>query len=69
MIYLLEHKYCKASLSFQFVKNCDQAVADVLIQAKAETDLSLATWGMLISERSGEWITGQRRSVFVIWYQ
>ena len=38
MTYLLEHKYCEASLSFRLLKNCDRAVADVLAQAKAEVD-------------------------------
>ena len=41
MTYLLEHKYCEASLSFKFLKNGDRAVADVLIQAKAEVDFDL----------------------------
>ena len=41
MTYLLEHKYCKASHSFRFLKNCDQAIADVLIQAKTEIDFNL----------------------------
>ena len=39
--YLLEHKYCEASLSFRLLKNCDRAVADVLAQAKAEVDFDL----------------------------
>ena len=38
MTYLLEHKYCKASLTFKLFKNCDRAVADVLTQAKAEVE-------------------------------
>ena len=38
MTYLLEHKYCEASLSFQLLKNGDRAVADVLAQAKARVD-------------------------------
>ena len=38
MTYLLEHKYCEASLSFQLLKNGDRAVADVLAQAKAIVD-------------------------------
>ena len=33
--YLLKHKYCKANLSFQLLKNYDRAVAGVLAQAKA----------------------------------
>ena len=37
MIYLMEHKYCEASLSFQ-LKNGNQAVAEVLTQAKAKVD-------------------------------
>lgn len=39
--YLLEHKYCEASLSFQLLKNTDRAVADVLTQAKMEVDFDL----------------------------
>ena len=39
--YLLEHKYCEASLSFQLLKNRDRAVADVLSKAKAEMDFDL----------------------------
>ena len=38
MTYLLEHKYCEASLSFQLLKNGDRAVADVLAQAEARVD-------------------------------
>ena len=38
MTYLLEHKYCEASLSFRLLKNGDRAVAHVLAQAKAEVD-------------------------------
>ena len=34
MIYMLEHQYCEASLSFQWLKNKDRAVANVLVQAK-----------------------------------
>ena len=41
MTYLLEHKYCEASLSFKFLKNGDRAVADVLIQTKAAVDFDL----------------------------
>ena len=33
MTYLLEHKYCEASLSFWLLKNGDRAVANVLAQA------------------------------------
>ncbi len=36
MTYMLEHKYCDASLSFKLLKNSDRAVADVLSQAKKE---------------------------------
>ena len=41
MTYLLEHKYCEASLSFKFLKNHDRAVADVLVQAKDIIDFDL----------------------------
>ena len=44
MTYMLEHKYCESSLSFQSLKNTDRAVADVLTQVKSEVpyDLYLA---------------------------
>ena len=41
MAYLLDDQYCKISLSFRFLKNCDRAIADVLVQAKAEVDFDL----------------------------
>ena len=41
MAYMLEHKYCEASLSFQSLKNSDRAVADVLTQAKQEVEFDL----------------------------
>ena len=49
MTYLLEHKYCPASLNFQLLKNTDRAVADVLTQAKIEFqfDLYLAQVNLL----------------------
>ena len=50
MTYLLEHKYCEASLSFKFLKNVDQAIADVLVQAKAEVDFDLYMGNVSFSE-------------------
>ena len=50
MTYLLEHKYCEASLSFKFLKNGDRAVADVLAQAKAEVDFDLYVGNVSIKE-------------------
>ena len=41
MTYLLEHKYCEASLSFRLLKNGDQTVANVLAQAKAKIDFDI----------------------------
>ena len=41
MTYLLEHKYCEASLSFRLLKNGDRAVADLLAQAKAKVDFDV----------------------------
>ena len=41
MTYLLEHKYCEASLSFRLLKNGDRAVADILTQAKAKVDFDI----------------------------
>ena len=35
MTYLLEHKYCEASLSFKFLKNVDRAIADVLVSSQS----------------------------------
>ena len=41
MCYMLEHKYCEASLSFQLLKNTDRAVASVLMEARKEVDIDL----------------------------
>ena len=57
MTYLLEHKYCEASLSFRLLKNGDRAVADVLIQAKAEVDFDLYMGNVNIRE---EWTAEYR---------
>ena len=44
MAYILEHKYCEASLSFKALKNIDRAIGDVLISAcqEAKFDIYLA---------------------------
>ena len=41
MCYMLEHKYCEASLSFQLLKNTDRAVSSVLMEARKEVDFDL----------------------------
>ena len=41
MAYLLEHKYCEASLSFKALKNIDRAVGDLLIHAQSEVNFEL----------------------------
>ena len=41
MCYMLEHKYCEASLSFQLLKNTDRAVSNVLMEARKEVDFDL----------------------------
>ncbi len=41
MTYLLEHKYCESSLSFELLKSSDQAIADVLTEAKKEIEFDL----------------------------
>ena len=41
MTYMLEHKYCSSSLSFQLLKNVDRAVANLLIQARDKVDFDL----------------------------
>jgi hypothetical protein len=41
MAYILEHKYCEASLSFKGLKNIDRAVGDVLAKACQETNFDL----------------------------
>jgi len=50
MTYMLEHKYCKASLSFEFLKNGDRALADVLGQAKAESNFDLCIGNVHLTE-------------------
>ena len=41
MVYILEHKYCEASLSFKGLKNIDRAVGDVLTKACQEANFEL----------------------------
>ena len=41
MAYILEHKYCEASLSFKGLKNIDRAVGDVLAKACQEANFDL----------------------------
>ena len=49
--FLLEHKYSKGSLSLHLLKNCDQVVADVLAQAKAEVDFDVYVGQVNLTER------------------
>ena len=49
MIYLMEDKYCEASLSFQ-LKNGNRAVAEVLTQAKAEVDFDFYVGHIKVTE-------------------
>lgn len=41
MAYILEHKYCEASLSFKGLKNIDRAVGEVLAKACQEANFDL----------------------------
>jgi hypothetical protein len=41
MAYILEHKYCEASLSFKGLKNIDRAVGDALAKACQEANFDL----------------------------
>ena len=41
MAYILEHKYCEASLSFKGLKNVDRAVGDILTKACQEANFDL----------------------------
>jgi len=50
MSYMLEHQYCEASLSFQLLKNTDRAVANVLLQAKAEVDFNVFVGNVHLTE-------------------
>ena len=50
MTYMLEHKYCEASLFFELLKNSDRAVADVLVQAKAEENFDLYLCNVHLTE-------------------
>ena len=51
MTFLLEHKYSKGSLSLHLLKNCDQAVVDVLSQANAEVDFDVYVGQVHLTER------------------
>ena len=51
MTFLLEHKYSKGGLSLQLLKNCDQDVASVLAQAKAEVDFDVYVGQVHLTER------------------
>jgi len=50
MTYMLEHKYCEASLSFDLLKNGDRAVAEVLVQAKAKGNFDLHIGNVHLTE-------------------
>ena len=50
MTYMLEHKYCEASLSFELLKNGDRAVAEVLIQAKVRGNFDLCIGNVHLTE-------------------
>ena len=50
MTFMLEHQYCEASLSFELLKNGDRAVADVLVQAKAEGNFDLYIGNVHLTE-------------------
>ena len=50
MSYMLEHQYCEASLSFRSLKNTDRAVANVLLQAKAEVDFNVFVGNVHLTE-------------------
>ena len=39
--YMLNHQYCKASLSFKLLKNADRAIAEVLVEANKQKSFSL----------------------------
>ena len=41
MAYILEHKYCEASLSFRGLKNIDRVIGDVLVKACQEANFEL----------------------------
>ena len=41
MVYLMEHMYTRASLSFDSLKSVDRAVGDVLIEAQRQVDFDL----------------------------
>ena len=41
MAYMLNHQYCKASLSFKLLKNADRAIAEVLVEANKQKSFSL----------------------------
>ena len=41
MAYMLSHRYCEASLSFQLLKNADRAIAEVLVEANKQKGFCL----------------------------
>ena len=41
MAYMLNHRYCEASLSFKLLKNADRAIAEVLLEANKRKDFCL----------------------------
>ena len=65
MTYLLEHQYCEASLSFELLKNTDQAVGDVLIQAQQEIEFDLYLANVKISQNwSADYIASLTGNIF-----
>ena len=55
MCYMLEHKYNKANLSFERLKNIDRAVASVLAEASKEVDFDLCMGRVILTEK---WLSG-----------
>jgi len=47
---MLEHQYCEGTLSFELLKNGDRAVAEVLIQIKAEDNFDLHIGNVYLME-------------------
>ena len=41
LAYMLNHKYCEASLSFKLLKNADRAIAEVLVEANKQKSFCL----------------------------
>ena len=50
MCYMLEHKYCEASLSFELLKDTDREMARVLQEAKKEVEFDLYVGQVEVTE-------------------